>query len=146
MSYDVVCSFLFFFFCCSAPPPRAVAEYAENSQAARTGQHLSRRSWLPELTQDDLTAGKKAAGRRRGQPATADCSGEEGMVTGGDGVGWKGCCCWMVTGSGLGRTGSAARAGRRERRREKSMGSDNGGAAGGCGGGGWDIALNRMSV
>lgn len=91
---------------------------------------MSRRSFPPEL-QEDLTAGKKAAGRVSGQPETADCSGEEGMVAGGEGVGWKGCCCVMVIGSGLGMMGSAeaGRWGRREKRREKErmMGSGDGG-------------------
>lgn len=82
--------------------PSAVPEYAEYSQAARTGQHRLRRS-SPDAPFPALQAvfipWKSSSGRLSGQPATSDCSGNAGMVSGGDGFGWNG---WILTGSGSG--------------------------------------------
>lgn len=49
---------------------------------------------------------KSSSGRSSGQPAALDCSGNAGIVAGGDWVGWNGR---IVAGSGLGRPGVAGR-------------------------------------
>lgn len=88
----------------------------------------------PPASHEALTAGKISSGRVSGHPATADCSGNDGMVAGGEGFGRNVCCCWMGAGSGLGRTGRPGSWGKREKRRERIMGN---------GGGWWDISLRR---
>ncbi|KAF2317436.1 hypothetical protein GH714_022266 [Hevea brasiliensis] len=56
--------------------PRAVAEYAEYSHAARTGQHRLLCSCLfPPLPHAVFMPWKSSSGRSNGQPSTLDCSG-----------------------------------------------------------------------
>ena len=57
---------------------------------------------------------KRPSGRSSGQPATLDCSGNAGIVAGGDGFGRND---WIVTGSGLGRPGKVGK--RIEKKKKK---------------------------
>ena len=57
---------------------------------------------------------KRPSGRSSGQPATLDCSGNAGIVAGGDGFGRND---WIVAGSGLGRPGKVGK--RIEKKKKK---------------------------
>jgi hypothetical protein len=57
---------------------------------------------------------KRPSGRSSGQPATLDCSGNAGIVTGGDGFGRND---WIVAGSGLGKPGKVGK--RIEKKKKK---------------------------
>lgn len=59
---------------------------------------------------------KSSSGRSSGQPTTLDCSGNAGIVAGGDWFGWNGR---IVAGSGLGRPGVAGKRMEKKTRTEK---------------------------